>query len=189
MNEDPLQDYPAIGDLIQQLTGPIRPADRRDVLQAIYPTLGKGSARTVFRLNGEWVLKLARNKKGIHQNRQEALISQQLGQHANLAAILYDWRGKNVLTIGRFEPSSKLHNTCGYINKDLTLSDREWVCPNCGEQVLRDINAAINILHFGLLKDSGRQSSVVPVESPTLVGTMKQEKLASGKPKRALPDT
>lgn len=88
-----------------------------------------------------------------------------------------DWRGKNVLTIGRFEPSSKLHNTCGYIHKDLLLSDREWICHNCGALVLRDMNAAINILNFGLLKDSGRQSSVVPVESPTLVGTMKQEKL------------
>ena len=99
-----------------------------------------------------------------------------------------DWRGKKVVTIGRFEPSSKLHNTCGYINKALILSEREWVCPNCGAVVLRDLNAAINILNFGLLKDSGRQSSGVPVESPTLVETMKQENLASGKPKRALPD-
>lgn len=94
-----------------------------------------------------------------------------------------DWRGKNVLTIGRFDPSSKLHNTCGYINKDLTLSDREWLCPNCGEVVYRDRNAAINILNFGLLKDSAMERRVGPVESPTLVETMKQEKL-----KRAMPD-
>lgn len=100
-----------------------------------------------------------------------------------------DWRGKNVVTIGRFEPSSKLHNTCGYIHKDLTLSDREWVCPNCGEVVMRDVNAAINILHFGLLKDTAMERRVGPVESPTLVGTLKQEKLASEEPKRALPDT
>jgi putative transposase len=94
-----------------------------------------------------------------------------------------DWSGKNVLTIGRFEPSSKLHNTCGSINKDLLLWDREWVCPNCGEVVLRDMNAAINILNFGLLKHSGMERAVVPVESPTLVGTLRQEKL-----KRATPD-
>lgn len=99
------------------------------------------------------------------------------------------WRGKNVVTIGRFDPSSKLHNTCGYIHKDLTLSDREWTCPNCGEVVLRDVNAAINILHFGLLKDSAMERRVGPVESPTMVGTLKQEKLALDKPKRALPDT
>ena len=61
-----------------------------------------------------------------------------------------EWYGKNILKIGRFDPSSKLHNTCGYINKDLTLSDREWTCPKCGEVVSRDVNAAINIKNFAL---------------------------------------
>jgi len=61
-----------------------------------------------------------------------------------------DWYGKNILKIGRFEPSSKLHANCGYINKDLTLSDREWTCPKCGELVSRDVNAAINIKSFAL---------------------------------------
>lgn len=61
-----------------------------------------------------------------------------------------DWYGKNILKIGRFEPSSKLHANCGYINKDLTLSDREWTCPKCSEVVLRDVNAAINIKSFAL---------------------------------------
>ena len=56
-----------------------------------------------------------------------------------------EWYGKNVLFIGRFEPSSKLCHKCGYINQDLKLSDREWVCPVCGEHHDRDINAAMNI--------------------------------------------
>ena len=33
-------------------------------------------------------------------------------------------QGKNVLTIGRFEPSSKRCHICGYINQSLTLKDR-----------------------------------------------------------------
>ena len=61
-----------------------------------------------------------------------------------------EWYGKNILKIGRFEPSSKLHANCGHINKDLTLKDREWVCPKCGEVVSRDLNAAINIKSFAL---------------------------------------
>lgn len=61
-----------------------------------------------------------------------------------------EWYGKNILKIGRFEPSSKLHANCGYINKYLTLSDREWVCPKCGGLVSRDVNAAINIKSFAL---------------------------------------
>lgn len=56
-----------------------------------------------------------------------------------------DWNGDNVIYIGRFEPSSKTCHNCGYINNDLKLSDRKWVCPQCGEHLDRDINAAINI--------------------------------------------
>lgn len=58
--------------------------------------------------------------------------------------------GKNVILIGRFEPSSKTCSKCGYVKKDLTLSDREWVCPVCGERHDRDVNAANNIKTFAL---------------------------------------
>lgn len=87
-----------------------------------------------------------------------------------------DWRGNNLLEIGKFEPSTKLHNTCGYINKDLTLKDREWACPKCGKVVNRDVNAAINIKNFALLKHSGMERTSVPAELPTLVGALNQEK-------------
>lgn len=65
-----------------------------------------------------------------------------------------EWFGKNVLLIGRFDPSSKLCSKCGYINKELKLSDREWVCPQCGEHHDRDINAAINIRHIAFEKQN-----------------------------------
>ena len=61
-----------------------------------------------------------------------------------------DWYGKNLQVIGRFEPSSKTCNSCGSKNNDLKLSDREWVCQECGEIHDRDINAALNIRNFGL---------------------------------------
>lgn len=59
-------------------------------------------------------------------------------------------RGGALLTIGRFEPSSRLHNECGWMKKDLTLKDREWVCEGCGCVVDRDLNAAMNIRDFAL---------------------------------------
>jgi putative transposase len=73
--------------------------------------------------------------------------------------------GKTLLTIGRFDPSSKICNHCGYRNKDLTLKDRTWACPNCGSDHDRDINAAINIKRFALMKqNTGQDLPGEPVE-------------------------
>ncbi len=57
-------------------------------------------------------------------------------------------KGKNILVIGRFEPSSKM-GPCGHIKEDLKLSDRIWTC-HCGVTCDRDINAARNIKRFAL---------------------------------------
>lgn len=86
-----------------------------------------------------------------------------------------EWSGKNILKIGRFDPSSKTCNHCGTINKELKLKDREWTCV-CGSVLNRDINAAINIKNFALrnhlsvgyrLKNRN--------ELPTLVGVLTYE--------------
>ena len=57
---------------------------------------------------------------------------------------------KQIVKIGRYYPSSKTCHHCGYVKEDLTLKDREWICPQCGELIDRDLNAAINILNEGL---------------------------------------
>ena len=54
------------------------------------------------------------------------------------------WYGKNILRIGRFEPSSHLC-TCGIINKELKLSDRVWTCKSCNITHDRDVLASNNI--------------------------------------------
>lgn len=61
-----------------------------------------------------------------------------------------EWYGKNLIVIGRFEPSSKRCNNCGYINPNLKLSQRKWDCPKCQRTLLRDENAALNIKYYGL---------------------------------------
>lgn len=63
-----------------------------------------------------------------------------------------EWYGKNILTIGRFTPSSKVCSNCGTIKKDLKLSDRTYSCVKCNFELDRDINAAINIKNFGMRK-------------------------------------
>ena len=58
-------------------------------------------------------------------------------------------RGKKLITIDKWFPSSKICRFCGCINSELTLDQREWDC-SCGAHILRDYNAAINILTKGL---------------------------------------
>ncbi|MCL5999064.1 MAG: transposase [Chloroflexi bacterium] len=89
--------------------------------------------------------------------------------------------GKTLSKRDRFFASSKTHFACGFVNDGLTLADREWVCPQCGETVQRDINAALMIKHGRAMLtalsvswrgDSVRQAMpatvVDPQESPSL---------------------
>ena len=81
------------------------------------------------------------------------------------------WYGCAIGEIHRFFPSSKLHNKCGFIHDGLRLSDREWVCPGCGERVDRDLNAALNIRDFGVLREP---QELTPGES-RVTGSRNQE--------------
>lgn len=56
---------------------------------------------------------------------------------------------KKVVFVDRFYPSSKTCSCCGYVYRRLTLKEREWKCPDCGEIHDRDLNAAMNILTEG----------------------------------------
>lgn len=58
--------------------------------------------------------------------------------------------GRNVVVISRWFPSTKLCSCCTHKNNNLTLKDRHWTCPECGEYHNRDLNAAINIDKEGL---------------------------------------
>jgi putative transposase len=78
-----------------------------------------------------------------------------------------EWYGVNILQIGRFEPSSKMC-TCGFINKELKLSDREWICCKCNKHHDRDILAANNIKRFALNALVSERHEVTPMESKSL---------------------
>lgn len=60
------------------------------------------------------------------------------------------WHGRNLIIIGRFEPSSKVCSSCGNCKSNLKLSDRTYHCSKCGLEIDRDLNAAYNIKNFGV---------------------------------------
>ena len=75
-----------------------------------------------------------------------------------------------VIKADRFYPSSKTCNHCGYVKKDLKLSNRTWICPQCGEEIQRDQNAAQN------LKDNALKILVDDLKSALL---LEQEEVMS----------
>lgn len=56
-----------------------------------------------------------------------------------------EWYGRTFIQVDRFYPSSKLCHECGAKYAGLGLSEREWVCGQCGSPHDRDVNAALNI--------------------------------------------
>lgn len=91
------------------------------------------------------------NVQGMMQNKNLAKHIGDVGWGMFESYLKYkaEWYGKNILQIGRFEPSSKMCE-CGVVNQSLKLSQREWVCTSCGTLHDRDILAANNIKRFGL---------------------------------------
>ena len=85
-----------------------------------------------------------------NHNLARAISDMGWGEFKSMVEYKCDWYGKNLSIIGRFDPSSKTCSNCGYIYKEQTLKIREWVCPKCGLNHDRDVNAAKNIKNFGL---------------------------------------
>ena len=66
-----------------------------------------------------------------------------------------EWNDRENRQIDRFFPSSKTCSVCGYIHYGMSLSVREWDCPQCKTHHNRDENASFNILKEGLNLESG----------------------------------
>ena len=92
------------------------------------------------------------NVKGMLRNHKlaESIQEMNFGEFKRMLEYKANWYNRKIVFVNRFYPSSKTCHHCGYVNKQLKLSDRQWKCPQCGEIVERDYNAALNILDEGL---------------------------------------
>ena len=60
-----------------------------------------------------------------------------------------EWSNIKVIVADRYYPSSKTCIKCGFIKKDLKLNERTYHCPQCGNEIDRDLQAAKNLKRYG----------------------------------------
>ena len=111
------------------------------------------------------------NVQGMLKNHKLSKAIQELGFYAfkNTLKNKAMMNDKFVIEVERWFASSKTCHKCGYVYKGLTLGEREWSCPICGEHHDRDLNAAMNILIEGNKTLVGsRTAEFTLVEKPTV---------------------
>ena len=121
------------------------------------------------------------NVKGMLRNHKlaESIQEMNFGEFRRMLEYKAKWYGRTVVYVDRFYPSSKTCHNCGYINKELKLSDRRWICPQCGGVIERDHNAALNILDEGLRIIGRSTPEFTLVDYPTMDDRLSDEVLKS----------
>jgi transposase, IS605 orfB family len=92
------------------------------------------------------------NVSGMMKNRHLAKAIQEQSFYSFKEILSYKtkWNNIQIIEVPRFYPSSKTCSVCGTIKSDLKLSDRVFVCSECGNKIDRDLNASINLKNYGL---------------------------------------
>ena len=91
------------------------------------------------------------NVRGMMKNKHlaQAIQEQKFAEFYRVLQYKCEWNGIKFITADRFYASSKICSKCGNKKNDLKLSDRTYICKNCGTVINRDFNAAINLYHYG----------------------------------------
>lgn len=63
-----------------------------------------------------------------------------------------EWNNIRFIVADRYFPSSRLCSKCGAIKKDLKLSDRTYICLECGNSINRDYQASVNLMNYGKMQ-------------------------------------
>lgn len=92
------------------------------------------------------------NVSGMMKNRHLAKAIQEQSFYSFKEILSYKAKSQNIqiIEVPRFYPSSKTCSCCGVIKSDLKLSDRVFICPECGNRIDRDLNASVNLKNYGL---------------------------------------
>lgn len=122
------------------------------------------------------------NVSGMMKNRCLSRAISDVGFHELRRQLEYKggWYGCQVIVADRFFPSSKTCCKCGRVRSDLTLSDRVFVCP-CGNEIDRDLNAAINLEKYCTVSSAGSYAYGEPGSGlPAMAGETGLVEVGSG---------
>ncbi len=89
---------------------------------------------------------------GMMRNRKLARAIADVGFYEFRRQLEYkcQWYGSELVVVSRTFPSSKMCSQCGHRKKELSLSEREYECEQCGLEIDRDLNAALNLVAVSL---------------------------------------
>lgn len=87
------------------------------------------------------------NIKGMIANRKlaKAIADSAMGELRRQIEYKAAWSNIEIKTADRFYPSSKTCSNCGSIKTEFSLSERTYICADCGLTIDRDLNAARNL--------------------------------------------
>lgn len=87
------------------------------------------------------------NVSGMMKNKHlsKAIQQQKLYEFRKQLEYKCKWNNIELRIVDKFYPSSKLCHECGHIKNDLKLSDRIYICEECGCVLDRDFNASLNL--------------------------------------------
>ena len=91
------------------------------------------------------------NVKGIMKNKHlaKAVQEQCFNEFKTIISYKANFNNIKIIEAPRFYPSSKICSECGHVKKDLKLSDRKYICSECGCTIDRDYNASVNLMKYG----------------------------------------
>lgn len=90
------------------------------------------------------------NIQGMMKNKHLSKAIQQQGLYEFKRQMQYkcEFNGIEFIECDKWYPSSKTCSECGHIKKNLSLSERTYICEECGCIIDRDLNAAINLSRY-----------------------------------------
>lgn len=106
------------------------------------------------------------NAKGMLKNHKlaKSVSDSSFGEIRRQLEYKTQMRGKYLLFVDRWFPSSKTCSICGSVQEKMPLNAREWMCPHCGAYHDRDLNAAVNIVRRATSEFTHGEKSALAVE-------------------------